>query len=266
MDSFNNRTHNVSLEIAAYEAVAPHSESGGIKRMRLLHLAFVILGAVLLTAVVALADTNPPSNAGVASPDDMKAQIAAHVAQILPDGMRIKAIGLEFTAPAGATLVSVAPGVTRLMSRYLMVQLQVNGRMMAYTATVDAERQVIAVQHDIAAGAPITDADVQTQWVEAFNADPGALRAFPAGSELVAATELHAGEPLYTGSFTRAIAVHPGDVVNVLVKNGPVTVRTQLEARSAAAVGDTATMVNPQSGTPVTVSVTGPKAAELVMQ
>jgi flagella basal body P-ring formation protein FlgA len=271
MDSFRADTDDAGLEIAAHETAAPDFESAGIERTmslrdRLLHLALVVLGAVLLTTVVALADTNVPLNASATNPDDLKSQIAARVAQILPDGMRIKGIGLEFTPPPGATLVNVAPGVAQLRSRYVMVQLQVNGRTMAYTATVDAERQVITPLRDVALGAPITGADVQTQWLEAFNAAPGALTAFPAEGELVAATALRAGEPLYPGSFTRAIAVRPGDIVNVLVKNGPVTVRTQLEARSAAAVGDTATMVNPQSGTPVTVSVTGPKAAELVMQ
>jgi flagella basal body P-ring formation protein FlgA len=54
--------------------------------------------------------------------------------------------------------------------------------------------------------------------------------------------------------------------VTVVVKNGAVTVRTQLRAQSQASVGDTATMVNPLTGTPVAVTVTGLRTAELVMQ
>ena len=82
----------------------------------------------------------------------------------------------------------------------------------------------------------------------------------------VSATLIRAGQPLYENSLRRPIAVHPGDQVTVLVKNGAVTVRAQLQAQTQAAVGDSATMINPASGMPVAVIVTGPRIAELVMQ
>jgi len=39
-----------------------------------------------------------------------------------------------------------------------------------------------------------------------------------------------------------------------------------LEANSSAAVGDSATLINPETRTPVIVTVTGAKSAEVVMR
>jgi flagella basal body P-ring formation protein FlgA len=55
-------------------------------------------------------------------------------------------------------------------------------------------------------------------------------------------------------------------MVMVLVKNGPIQVRAQLQAQAQAAIGDNLTVVNPASGIPLTVTVTGPRNAELVLQ
>ena len=94
----------------------------------------------------------------------------------------------------------------------------------------------------------------------------GALSALPQNGPYVSATRIRAGQPLYPNEIARPAAVHPGDLVATLVKNGPVTVRAQLVSQSTAAVGETATMTNPTSGSLVTVTVTGPKTAEVVMQ
>jgi flagella basal body P-ring formation protein FlgA len=77
---------------------------------------------------------------------------------------------------------------------------------------------------------------------------------------------IRAGQPLYQSAITRPIAVHPGEMVTVMVKNGPVRLRALLQAQSQGAVGDSVTLVNPASGTPVMVVVTGPHSAELVLQ
>ncbi len=236
---------------------------------RLERIVLVITGVLLLTAVLAQASTALDSNPAPtqpADPDDLVAQIAAQVAPLLPAGTRMKAVALQFTPPAGATLLGVAPGLSQIRSRFFLVQLQVQGRTMAYGATVDAERQVMVAARNVAAGEPVGDREVVTRWVEAFGGDPGALQELPTDRQYVAATMLRAGEPIYPSGLTRAIAVHPGDLVSVVVRNGDVTVRAQLEARSAAAVGETITMINPSSDTPVTVNVTGPKTAELVIQ
>lgn len=259
--------------VAVYDGTELAAEVSNLRairslRDRVVRLMFVVVGAVLLTAVLAqaalreAAAAEPPQTV---SPD-LASQIAARVAPLLPEGVRLKAVSLQFTPPADSTLESVAPGVTKLQSRTFMVELRAPGHTLAFSAAVDAERQVITASHEIAAGEPVTDKDVETRWVEAFGAAPGALSELPAGVPYVAAGPLSAGRPLYLSSLTRALAVRPGDLVSVSVKNGTVTLRTQLEARSAGAIGESAMMVNLASGALVTVTVTGPKAAELVMQ
>lgn len=119
--------------------------------------------------------------------------------------------------------------------------------------------------HEIMQGQALSTADFELRWTDAFGS-MDALSSLPGPGPFVAATAIHAGEPLSAIQFTRPLAIRPGDSVTVLVKNGPVTVRTQLEARSAAAVGDSASVINPETGLPVTVTVIGEKAGELVMQ
>jgi flagella basal body P-ring formation protein FlgA len=271
MASLDN-ARRAGLGIMAYAATELDCEApalGAIERLqrRALRMIFVIIGAVLLTVSMGRAATGDDPTAGKPSNGpDLPSQVALRVAQLLPEGFRMKGVTLQFTPPAGATLDGVAPGVTQLQSRSFMVQLRDQGRTIVGSATVEAERSIVVAAHDIAAGEPVADNDVETRWVEAFGAAPGALSAFPKGAQWVAQSPLRAGSPLYPLSLTRPLAARPGDLVTVSVKNGPVTVRTQLEARSAAAIGDSATMVNPTSGTAVTVMMTGPKTAELVMQ
>jgi flagella basal body P-ring formation protein FlgA len=102
--------------------------------------------------------------------------------------------------------------------------------------------------------------------VDAFSVGSGSLDVFPSNGPYAASTYIRAGQPVYQNQVARPIAVHAGELVMVLVKNGPVTVRAQLQSQSTAAVGETATMINPGSGRPILVTVTGPRAAELVMQ
>ena len=247
------------------ETIGPKFAPG--RHDRLERIVLVITGVLLLTAVLAQASTAADSDTiQSADPDDLVTQIATQVAPLLPAATRMKSVTLQFTPPAGATLLGVAPGLGQIRSRFFMVQLQVQGHTMAYGATVEAERQVIVAARNLAAGEPLGDHDVETRWVEAFSSDPGALQELPTAAQYVAASTLRVGEPIYPSSLTREIAVHPGDMVSVVVKNGAITVRAQLQARSAAAVGETITMMNPSSDTPVTVNVTGPKTAELVMQ
>jgi len=257
------------------EAIGPGVTPGRYDRRhdQIERIVLVITGVLLLTAVLAQASTALDSNPAAASaaawpadPDDLVTQIAAQVAPLLPAATRMKSVTLQFTPPKGATLLGVAPGLSQIRSRFFLVQLQVQGRTMAYGATVDAERQVMVAARNVAAGEPVGDHDVVMRWVDAFGGDPGALQELPTDRQYVAATMLRAGEPIYPSGLTRAIAVHPGDMVSVVVRNGDITVRAQLEARSAAAVGETITMINPSSDTPVTVNVTGPKTAELVIQ
>jgi flagella basal body P-ring formation protein FlgA len=242
----------------------------------------LVMGALLLVGAIAgaPADADPvvaaaaAPPAGVAAPaaneaaasHELAKEIQVGLMRIVPADMRIDRVTLGCKPPAGATLVAVAPGVTSLTSRSFMVELQTAERTMFCSAAIDASRQLMTATHDLDPNAPAGVADFQSSWVDAFSTAPGALANFPSQGPYVSATSIRAGQPLYQNSLMRPIAVHPGDLVTVLVKNGPVTVRAQLQAQTQAAVGDSATMINPGSGMPVAVTVTGPKTAELVMQ
>jgi flagella basal body P-ring formation protein FlgA len=216
------------------------------------------------TAVRPATPSDGQSSSSAAS--DLMSEVAAQLAPLLPDGVDLKGINLGCTPPAGAVLKAVAPGIARLASRGFVVEFQAGDRTLACGATADAQRQVLIAAHTIAQGDNLSEADFQPHWTDAFVGSIGALNALPGPGPFVAATAIRAGDPILQAQLARPEAVHPGDLVSVIVKNGPVTVRAQLEARSAAAVGETTSVVNPESGMPVTVTVTGEKTAELVLQ
>jgi flagella basal body P-ring formation protein FlgA len=242
----------------------------------LMRLIRVSLGATLIT--VASASTGQPlpidavvtsassSRPTPAAPSELIAEVEAKIAPLLANGIRLRSIDLGCQPPANAVLNQVAPGITRLNSRGFVVELRAGDRILACSATLDAERQMLVAAHEITQGEALSAADFELRWTDAFADSSEAISSLPMRGPFVAATAIRAGQPLLAIQLTRPLAIHPGDLVTVVVKNGPVTVRTQLEARSAAAVGDSASVINPETGMPVTVMVTGEKAAELVMQ
>jgi flagella basal body P-ring formation protein FlgA len=254
------------------------SSSNDIKMIR---VAIAALAALLMTLSTAAADTtaatSDSSRAIASAPSagdhsdpadaaDLATQVQSQLAAMVPAGLRVDQVALGCKPPAGATLKAVAPGFAQLTSRAFMVELQKGDRSTFCSATMDASRQVLTATRDIQPNEPVTNADFQPQWVDAFGASTGALLEFPNQGPYVSATIIRAGQPLYQVALSRPIAVHPGEMVMVLVKNGPVRVHAQLQAQSQAAIGDSVTVVNPVSGIPVMVTVTGPKNAELVMQ
>jgi flagella basal body P-ring formation protein FlgA len=202
------------------------------------------------------------------SPDraELTRQIQVNLLRLVPAEIRVDSVALGCVPPAGATLKTVAPGITSLTSRSFMVELQSGDRSTFCSASMNASRQLVVATHDINLDAPVTQSDFAPAWIDAFGIAPGGLASFPAEGSYVSAMAIRAGQPLYPNSLKHPLAVHPGDLVTVLVKNGPVTVRAQLQSQSQAAVGETASMINPSSGMPVQVTVTGPKVAELVIQ
>lgn len=245
------------------------------------HKVEVMILAMILAMTLALmlglggrtvhADQSGPVVAGApiqaaATPqaDSLNAALAARVAPLLPSGARLDGVTLGCAPPASATIQDVAPGLTQLNSRGLVVLLRSGDHTLACSATIAAQRQVLVAAHDLETGAPIAATDVQPDWVDAFTGAPNALDQLPSAG-LVAAGAIRSGQPLYAWQFVRPLAIHPGDLVTVMVVNGPVRLRTLLEANSSAGVGDSATVINPDTGAPVAVTVTGPKTAELVM-
>jgi flagella basal body P-ring formation protein FlgA len=196
----------------------------------------------------------------------LESQIQAQLPPMLPEGMRVDRVTLGCKPNARAILRTIAPGYSRLSARSFMVELQEDTRSTYCAATMDASRQVLVAIRDIQPNETIAAEDFQVQWVDAFSGAVSALSSFPERGPYATATMIRAGEPLYQSAITRPIAIHPGELVTVTVKNGPVRVRAQLQAQSQGAVGDSVTLVNPSSGMPVMVVVTGPHAAELELQ
>lgn len=234
----------------------------------------ILLSALMIEWSSAHADSASAEPTALASPASTEAaegaelatEIQVQLARIVPVEMRIDGITLGCKPLAGATLKAVAPGIATLTSRSLMVELQSGDRTTFCSASMNASRRLLTAARDLEADSTVTEADFTSSWIDAFTIAPGALASFPGQGPYLAAAPIRAGQPLYQNSLKHPIAVHSGDLVTVLVKNGPITVRTQLQAQTQAVVGESATLINPASGTPVVVTVTGPRTAELVMQ
>jgi len=197
---------------------------------------------------------------------DREAEVLARIAPLMPVGERATHVALACRIPAGATLKSTAAGMVRLETRGFIVEFQDGDRTIACSATLEAERTVLAAARDIAPGEAVSAADFAPHPVDAYSIAPGSLTSFPDAGSYVAASPIRTGQPLYASNLARPVAVHAGDLVSVTVRNGPVTIRTQLQANSNAAVGETATMVNPGTGAPIAATVTGPRSAEMSLQ
>jgi flagella basal body P-ring formation protein FlgA len=268
-----------AVDLESETPLPPYQPTSGSKPVR---IAVTMFAAMLMTAVGAAAAhagntpspvasapaaaATAPSAAATPAIADLNSDLVQAVKPLMPEGMRVDAVTLGCKPPADAVIKSVAPGVTQLVSRSFIVELASGDRTIACSASLSAQRQMLVARGDFQPEQPVDASDFKLVWVDAFSAGSGSLDAFPSNGPYAAATYIRAGQPLYLNQIARPIAVHPGELVMVLVKNGPVTVHTQLQSQSSAAVGETATMINPSSGTPILVTVTGPRAAELEMQ
>ena len=231
-----------------------------------LAVSLMASSSVLADALPSAASASVASDRSDADATDLAAQVQTQLIKLAPSRIRIDRVVLGCKPSAGSVLKAVAPGIEQITSRSFMVELQLGDRSTYCSATMDASLQVLAANRDIQPNEPVTNADFQAQWVDAFGGATGALLEFPGQGPYVSASVIRSGQPLYQSALLRPIAVHSGEMMMVVVKNGPISVRAQLQAQSQAAIGDTVTAVNPASGIPVTVTVTGPRNAELVMQ
>lgn len=243
-------------------------------KAKIIAIAYAALATLLITPAFAVAEpraaaassSSASGDADTNDTGDLAAQIQSQLATMVPPGMRVDSVRLGCKPAPGSMLKAVAPGFVELRSRSFMVEFQKADRSSFCSATMDASRQVLTANRDIQPNEPVTSADFEQRWVDAFGASAGALLEFPSQGPYISSTMIRAGQPLYQIALSRPIAVHTGEMVMVLVRNGPVRLRTQLQAQSQGAVGDSVTVVNPASGIPVTVTITAPRNAELVMQ
>jgi len=221
-----------------------------------------------LTAVWTYAHAAAPisSAADPLAAKALAAEIAKRLAPLMPPGVRIESVKTECPVAAGTTLKNAAPGISRLNSRTFMVELENNHRTRLCSASLEARKQVLVAGHDLALGQPVSAQDFAPGWVDAFTGAPGASSSFDFSAPLVTTISIGAGQPLYPTELAKPVAVRPGDMVTVVVKNGAITVKTALESRTTASIGDSATMLNPETGTSVQIHVTGVRTGELVMR
>ncbi len=226
------------------------------------------LGAILLTAVWTCADATAPASSSADAPaaKAIEAEIAKRLAPLMAPDVRIDSVKIACAVAAGTTVKDVAPGISRLTSRTFMVELESKSRTRQCGASLEARRQVMVANRALAAGQQVTAGDFSRGWVDAFSGAPGAAGDFNFSGPLVTTTFIGAGQPLYPTELAKPVAVRPGDMVTVVVKNGAITVKTALESRSTASIGDSATMLNPETGASVEIRVTGVRTGELVMQ
>ncbi len=225
-----------------------------------------MLGAILLTAVWTYAHAAAPISSAADPAAALEAEIAKRLAPLMAPGVRIATVKIACPVAAGTTLKDVAAGVSRLTSRTFMVELENNHHSRLCGASLEAQKQVLVASRALAAEQPVSARDFTPGWVDAFTGAPGASSSFDFSGPLVTTTFIGAGQPLYATQLAKPTAVRPGDMVTVVVKNGAITVKTTLESRTTASIGDSATVLNPETGASVQIHVTGLRTGELVMQ
>jgi len=252
------------LSVQSLWPAAPQS----FLRSRFVRTVVALLGAILLTAVWTYAHAAAPisSAADPATAKALEAEIAKRAAPLMAPGVRIATVEIACPVAAGTTLKDVAPGISRLTSRTFMVELENNFHTRLCGASLDAQKQVLVANRALAAEQPVSAQDFTPGWVDAFAGAPGASSSFDFNGPLVTTTFIGAGQPLYPTQLAKPPAVRPGDMVTVVVKNGAIMVKTALESRTTASIGDSAIMLNPETGTSVQIHVTGVGTGELVMQ
>jgi len=234
-------------------------------------LNLIVVASLLASSAVFAATAEPKQSrtdtfADATKMTELATQVQGQLSAMVPAGLRVDHVELGCQPTAGATLYPIASGAVQFTSRAFMVELQDKDRTYYCSAMMDASREVLAASHDIQPNDPVEASDFKSIWVDAFNGSNAALSQFPDRGPYISSGSLRSGQPVYSNMLVRPIVVHTGDTVMVLVKNGPVTLRAQLQAQSQASIGDSLTVINPAGGTPVTVTVTGPRNAELVMQ
>jgi len=235
---------------------------------KLVRTALALIGALLLTAVWTFAHAAAPIPAKLdpQTAQALEAEAAKRIVPLMPPGVRVESVKIACPIEAGTTLKDVAPGITRMNSRTFMVELENAQRSRLCGASLEARRQVLLASHDLALGQPVSAQDFAPGWVDAFTGAPGASSSFDFSGPLVTTIFIRAGQPLYQTELAKPVAVRPGDMVTVVVRNGAITVKTALESRSTASIGDSANMLNPETGSSVQIHVTGVGTGELVMQ
>jgi len=128
-------------------------------------------------------------------------------------------------------------------------------RIITYVRTAVAAR-------DLAPGAVIADSDVTLARV-AWNGRPADGTENLIGRQLSGATPK--GTPLYVEQTIPDLVVKAGQAAVLVVRDGPVSLTADVIARTGGAIGDTVTVLNPQTQKAIAAIVTGKNRVELIL-
>jgi flagella basal body P-ring formation protein FlgA len=168
--------------------------------------------------------------------------------------------------PAG-TVVLAAAGSALVTSTYVSVPvaIRVNGKLATtvvagYRVTTFVHTAVAT--HDLAPGAVLTLDDVAFARV-ASNGRPAVGFEALIGRKLNVATPK--GTALYVEQTMPNPLVKPGQAAILVIHDGPVALTADVIARTGGALGDTVTVLNPQTQKAIAAIVTGPNRVELTL-
>jgi flagella basal body P-ring formation protein FlgA len=161
-------------------------------------------------------------------------------------------------APAGSPFVT-----TTYVS--VPVNIRVGGKLArtvvaGYRVTTYVQTAVAA--RDLTPGAVIARDDVALARV-ASNGRPAVGTDTLVGRKLNAATPK--GAPLYVEQTVANTVVKAGQAAILVIHDGPVALTADVIARTGGALGDTVTVVNPQTQKAIAAIVTGPNRVELTL-
>jgi flagella basal body P-ring formation protein FlgA len=189
---------------------------------------------------------------GLVSGPDRSIAAAYQVAdQALPAG------AVEI-APAGAPYVSptyVGVPVAIRVDGKLARTVVAGYRITSYVRTAVAAR-------DLAPGTVLAAPDLAL-WRVAANGRPAVGTEVLVGRKLSSATSK--GAPLYVEQTVPDALVKAGQAAILVVHDGNVALTADVVARTGGALGDTVTVVNPQTQRAIAAVVTGPNRVELVL-
>lgn len=255
------RERRLGAEQANAPAVVPPPRRPANK---LWETAVALIGFMLLTAAMALAQK--PVVHSHSAREELQAQIAQRLKSLLPPDTRLAGLRLECAPPRGAKLTEQGLGFTQLNMRSFMVPLQEGTRVGYCPVSVQMQRRVVLAARNIPANEPLSQEDFTKGWVDAFATAPGALQKLDLSTEMIAQVPLRAGEAIYPTQIARPMAVHAGDPVLVMVRNGAVMLRTTMQARGSGLVGDPLLVINPESGSALRATITGVDTAEVMLR
>ncbi len=233
-----------------------------------------VLAFIVVCALAAQLGVCAPANAGAQTQQLVAGSRVAAVADKIAHGLvtgpdrSIAAayVVLDQSVPAGA--VDLVPSGSPFVSATYVgvpVAIRVDGKVArtvvaGYRITTYVQTTVTA--RDLAPGAVLAPDDLTTARV-AWNGRPAVGSAALLGRRLTAAAMK--GTPLYVEQTVPDTVVKAGQAAILVIHDGTVALMADVVARTGGAIGDTVTVVNPQTQKAIAAVVTGPNRVELTL-